>query len=194
MLEAIQADLTEDPERWPLVAGTGGARKGRVGESGRGKSGSWCGRWSRQLVANSTESAKVMPKSKQYLSDGAFSELMEGLEEVVEHAKGTRPDLRTTTFSIPDPPAPMGKDQIVELRTALRCSQAMFARALDVNKRTVEAWEQGLREPGDASLRLLEIARKHPSLMFGRVLRGQEVTVAMRSTTKKNTGKKRRAG
>ena len=41
VLEAIQADLTQDPERWPLLAGTGGARKGRVGESGRGKSGSY---------------------------------------------------------------------------------------------------------------------------------------------------------
>ena len=41
VLEAIQADLTEDPERWPLVVGTGGARKGRVGESGSGKSGSY---------------------------------------------------------------------------------------------------------------------------------------------------------
>jgi len=41
VLEAIQADLTEDADRWPLVAGTGGARKGRVGESGRGKSGSY---------------------------------------------------------------------------------------------------------------------------------------------------------
>ena len=134
-----------------------------------------------------------MPKSRQYMSDGAFSELMEGLEEVVEHAKGNRPDLRTTTLSIPDPPATMGKDQIVELRTALRCSQAMFARALNVSKRTVEAWEQGLREPGDASLRLLEIARKHPSVMFGRVVRDKEKTVATRAHTKKNTRRNRRA-
>jgi putative transcriptional regulator len=135
-----------------------------------------------------------MPKSEQYIDDGAFSELMEGLAEVVEHAKGNRPDLRTTTFSIPDPPAPMGKDQIVELRTALRCSQAMFAKALNVSKRTVEAWEQGLREPGDASLRLLEIARKHPSVMFGRAVQNSEKTLATRATVKKNIKKTRRAG
>ena len=135
-----------------------------------------------------------MPKGKQYVSDGGFSELMEGLEEVLEHAKGNRPDLRTTTFSIPDPPAPMAKDQIVELRTALKCSQAMFAKALNVSKRTVEAWEQGLREPGDASLRLLEIARKHPSVMFGRVVQNNEKTMATRTVAKKNTSKTRRAG
>jgi hypothetical protein len=42
-LEAIQADLVEDPERWPVVRGLHGARKGRVADprSPRGKSGSF---------------------------------------------------------------------------------------------------------------------------------------------------------
>jgi hypothetical protein len=43
MLEAIQANLIEDPERWPVVRGLHGARKGRVADpkSPRGKSGSF---------------------------------------------------------------------------------------------------------------------------------------------------------
>lgn len=42
-LEALQADLLEDPERWPVVRGLRGARKGRVADpkSPRGKSGSY---------------------------------------------------------------------------------------------------------------------------------------------------------
>ena len=42
-LYAIQADLLADPERWPVIKGTGGARKGRVADpsSSRGKSGSF---------------------------------------------------------------------------------------------------------------------------------------------------------
>lgn len=42
-LEAIQTDLVEDPERWPVVKGLHGARKGRVADpkSPRGKSGSF---------------------------------------------------------------------------------------------------------------------------------------------------------
>ena len=31
-LAAIQADLLENPERWPVVRGTHGARKGRVAD------------------------------------------------------------------------------------------------------------------------------------------------------------------
>lgn len=40
---ALQADLLENPERWPVVKGTGGARKGRVADphDSRGKSGSF---------------------------------------------------------------------------------------------------------------------------------------------------------
>jgi hypothetical protein len=43
MLYAIQADLIADPERWPVVKGTGGARKGRIADpaSSKGKSGSY---------------------------------------------------------------------------------------------------------------------------------------------------------
>lgn len=42
-LYAIQADLLADPERWPVIRGTGGARKGRVSDprDTRGKSGSF---------------------------------------------------------------------------------------------------------------------------------------------------------
>ena len=41
VLYAIQADLLADPERWPVVKGTGGARKGRIADPAgdRGKSG-----------------------------------------------------------------------------------------------------------------------------------------------------------
>ncbi|MBO0723636.1 MAG: type II toxin-antitoxin system RelE/ParE family toxin [Blastocatellia bacterium] len=42
-LYAIQADLLADPERWPMIKGTGGARKGRIDDpcDSRGKSGSF---------------------------------------------------------------------------------------------------------------------------------------------------------
>jgi hypothetical protein len=42
-LEAIQLELVETPERWPMVRGLHGARKGRVADpkSPRGKSGSF---------------------------------------------------------------------------------------------------------------------------------------------------------
>src|SRR5437588_8506440 len=43
ILEALQAELVENPERWPVIQGLHGARKGRIADpkSGRGKSGSF---------------------------------------------------------------------------------------------------------------------------------------------------------
>ena len=43
VLFAIQADMLEDPNRWPVIRGTHGARKGRVADptKARGKSGSF---------------------------------------------------------------------------------------------------------------------------------------------------------
>ena len=43
VLYAIQNDLLADPLRWPVVKGTGGARKGRIADpsSGQGKRGSF---------------------------------------------------------------------------------------------------------------------------------------------------------
>ena len=43
VLVEIQNDLLKKPDRWPIIPGTGGARKGRVGDvkRGRGKRGSF---------------------------------------------------------------------------------------------------------------------------------------------------------
>ncbi len=45
-------------------------------------------------------------------------------------------------------------------------SQAEFAAALGVSKRTLEQWEQGRREPSGAALTLLRIAERHPEVLL----------------------------
>lgn len=72
-LYAIQADLLTDPERWPMIKGTGGARKGRVADpkDSRGKSGSYRyiylylqhrGRIFLLLLFNKSEQANLSPE------------------------------------------------------------------------------------------------------------------------------------
>ena len=41
-LAAAQRELADHPERWPVIPGSGGARKARVAQSGRGR-GKWGG-------------------------------------------------------------------------------------------------------------------------------------------------------
>ena len=52
------------------------------------------------------------------------------------------------------------------MRQRLKLSQTMFARALNVSPKTVQAWEQGVRTPSDAALKLLAIAEKHPEVLL----------------------------
>lgn len=37
---------------------------------------------------------------------------------------------------------------------------------LNISPKTVQAWEQGSREPGDAALKLLTIAKNHPEVLL----------------------------
>src|SRR5215210_4870924 len=103
-------------------------------------------------------------KEKKYMSDETFSELTESLNEALQHARGGRSDLRTTT--LPTPPPQLSKREIVELRQRLSCSQSVFAAVLNVSVKTVQAWEQGVRVPSDAALKLLAIAKRRPEVLL----------------------------
>lgn len=93
-----------------------------------------------------------------------FEELKAGLNAAIEHAQGKRKDLRTTT--LPRPPKELSAKEIVNVRTKLNVSQAVFARYLNISTKTVQSWEQGVGKPNGASLKLLSIAKKNPKLLL----------------------------
>jgi putative transcriptional regulator len=103
-------------------------------------------------------------KNKKYMSDERFAELQGAMQEVLEHVRGERHDLRTTVLAAP--PKPMKKQEIIALRQQLNLSQPLFASALSVSVRTVQAWEQGMRRPSGTALKLLAIAKKHPEVLL----------------------------
>ena len=63
------------------------------------------------------------------------------------------------------PPARMVARDVAALRTSMGVSQAAFARILNVSPRTVQAWEANTRQPSDAALKLLSVAKKHPEAL-----------------------------
>ena len=103
-------------------------------------------------------------KRGKAMSEERVAHLEESLTRALQHARGERRDLRTT--APPARPRPMKRQEIVKLRQQLNYSQAVFARVLNVSVKTVQAWEQGLREPSDAALKLLQIAKKHPEALL----------------------------
>jgi putative transcriptional regulator len=59
----------------------------------------------------------------------------------------------------------MTAQEIVNLRKRLTMSQAVFARHLNVTPSTIKSWEQGIRSPGKAALKLLHIVKNNPRVL-----------------------------
>ena len=90
-----------------------------------------------------------------------FESLKQSLEEAIEYEKGER-KLRVTHVCIPDAPECYSADQVRQLRDKLNCSQAVFAKIINVSVKTVRAWESGQRHPCQAALRILQIVEQGP--------------------------------
>lgn len=91
-----------------------------------------------------------------------FDQIRTGLEDCLAHARG---EMTLVSTQLPAPPPEAGPRRIAALRKNLRMSQSVFAATLNVSVRTVQSWEQGIRKPSDASLRLLQIIDAHPAVV-----------------------------
>jgi putative transcriptional regulator len=51
---------------------------------------------------------------------------------------------------------------VKQLRSRLNLSQSAFAALLNINVRTLQGWEQGVKQPKGPAIALLSIADKNP--------------------------------
>jgi putative transcriptional regulator len=116
------------------------------------------------MTAKKGKSGKA--QKKRYMSNEDFDLLKESFNQVIQHIKGERTDLRTMERYLPEPPAPLSSQEVLNIRQRLKLSQAVFARLLNVSAKTVQAWEQGTRTPSDAALKLLSIAKRRPEVLI----------------------------
>jgi putative transcriptional regulator len=56
-------------------------------------------------------------------------------------------------------------NEVVQARHITGLSQADFAQALSISKRTLQEWEQGRRSPSGAAQSLIRIAMRHPEVL-----------------------------
>ena len=91
-----------------------------------------------------------------------FERLQAGLREGIAHVQGEM-TLRTT--ALPEEPPEIDRQTIVRLRERAMMSQAVFARVLNVSAKTVQSWEQGVRQPSESCRRLLQIFSLHPEMV-----------------------------
>ncbi len=93
-----------------------------------------------------------------------FDDLKRALADAITYEEGRAIDLRTT--ELPPPPEELSPAEIRKIRLSLNASQALFARYLNVSPNAVESWEQGVRCPQHATLKLLNIAKKNPAVLL----------------------------
>ena len=92
----------------------------------------------------------MKPKRRKPL----FERLTQGLEEGIAHAKG---ELTLRTVEVPEEPPEIDAKTLAELRARATMSQTVFAKMLNVSTKTLQSWEQGIRQPSDASRRLIQV-------------------------------------
>ncbi|RLS53350.1 MAG: helix-turn-helix domain-containing protein [Planctomycetota bacterium] len=91
-----------------------------------------------------------------------FERLQTGLQESIAHVRGEM-TLRTTL--LPEEPPEIDNQTIFRLRERAMMSQAIFARVLNVSPKTVQSWEQGVRQPSESCRRLIQIFSLHPEMV-----------------------------
>ncbi len=93
-----------------------------------------------------------------------FDDLRNSLQDALAFEQGRVVDLRTTR--IPSPPKAIKPAEIRRIRLALNATQRIFAAYLNVSANAVRSWEQGVRHPQQAALKLLMVARRHPQALL----------------------------
>lgn len=91
-----------------------------------------------------------------------FDRLKTGLEEGIAYSKGK---LTLKTVEVPEEPPEIDAHTLAALRQQTEMSQAVFARMLNVSTKTVQGWEQGLRQPSQASRRLIQVFSERPEVL-----------------------------
>lgn len=91
-----------------------------------------------------------------------FKRLKQSLDEGIAHARG---ELTLRTVQIPEKPPEIDAETLANLRKRASMSQFVFAKMLNVSPKTLQSWEQGIRQPSEASRRLIQIFSSNPEVI-----------------------------
>jgi len=93
-----------------------------------------------------------------------YDSIIKGLNEAVKYEKGELKNVNVDRVSIASLPRFRGQ-QIKVLREKQKMTQQLFASALGVSKKTVEAWEADRNVPEGPAQRMLELMEKDEKLL-----------------------------
>jgi putative transcriptional regulator len=89
-----------------------------------------------------------------------FAEISEGMTALAEARQGKR-TLKTHTV-VARPAPTMTPRELLQVRSDLKISRALFAAFLRTNVRTLENWEQGRAKPNAQAALLISLVKRFP--------------------------------
>ena len=92
-----------------------------------------------------------------------YDSIIKGLNEAIQYEKGQLKNVTVKRVKIASLPRFHGQE-IKAIRERQRLSQQVFASALGVSKKTVEAWEADRNIPEGPAQRMLELIDKDENL------------------------------
>jgi len=92
-----------------------------------------------------------------------FESIKQGLNEAIEYERGNLPETKTDRITIAPLPVYSAGD-IKAIRVQQGMTQKLFAEALGVSVKTVEAWESGTNSPLGVAIRLLDLLKRDTNL------------------------------
>ncbi|PKN91495.1 MAG: transcriptional regulator [Chloroflexi bacterium HGW-Chloroflexi-6] len=94
------------------------------------------------------------------MKEELFTELLESVREGGEILRGEKNASRTFTLEKPD---------VQKIRAGYNMSQSEFATMIGISVSTLQNWEQGRRTPQGPAQVLLQVAAKHPDVVWDAV-------------------------
>lgn len=116
-----------------------------------------------------------------------FERLQQGLEEGIAHVQGV---LTLRTVEVPEEPPEIDGGTLAALRAQAAMSQAVFAKLLNVSTKTLQSWEQGVRQPSEASRRLLQVFSEEPAMLC-RIVGLPEISLSGVQTKRMASGQRK---
>ena len=93
-----------------------------------------------------------------------FESIKQGLNEAIEYERGNLPNVKVDKISI-SPLNSYTSTEVKSIRVNHNMTQRLFAEALGVSVKTVEAWESGTNTPSGAASRMLELLNQDNTLL-----------------------------
>ena len=91
------------------------------------------------------------------MKEEVFNELVKSVREGGRILRGKKKPSRTFVIEAPN---------VKKIRTSYKLSQNEFAALMGISVKTLRNWEQGRRAPEGAARVLLQVAAKHPEVIW----------------------------